>query len=160
MTAFRTGDELAETLHKALQIEEGFESVAQWEAYVNTQNDEFRKMVFQLLSDSARHKGLVEMMLSKVKVSSPRQSIPLKPRAFDFSGQEDQEVMDQLFKTENLMLNTYVLIKDGLTGGDLSHLIDPADKELFFGALNDLIRDEGIHASLVSSKRGKMVRIR
>jgi rubrerythrin len=160
MTIFRSGDELASMLRKALQIEEGFESVAQWEAYVSTQDDKFRTMLFQLLSDSERHKGLVEQMLSKVKVSNPKQAAPLSPKVFDFSGQEDQEVMDQLFKTENLMLNTYILIKEGLTSGELEKLIDPADKDFFLTTLSDLIREEGIHASLVSSKRGKMIRIR
>jgi hypothetical protein len=160
MTVFRTGDEFAETLQKALQIEEGFESVAQWEAYVSTQNDDFRKMIFQLLSDSARHKNLVEAMLSKVKVSNPKQSIPLKPRVYDFTGREDQEVMDQLLKIENLMLNTYLLVNEALIHGDLDSLIEPADKELFLGSLSVLIKDENTHASLVSSKKGKMIRIR
>lgn len=98
MTGFKTGDELAAMLKKVLQIEEGFESVAQWEAFVTTQNDEFRKMLFQLPSDSERHKGLVEEMLSKVKVSNSRVLTPIPPHVFDFSGKEDEEVMDQLSK--------------------------------------------------------------
>ncbi len=159
MAIFRTGDELVMSLKRALQIEEGFESIAQWEAYVTTQDDNFRRMMFQLLSDSERHKGLVEQMISRAHVSDPRQATPLSPRVIDFSGKEDQEVMDELFKTENLMLNTYLLIKEALTGGDIGQLIDPADEGFFSETLNNLIREEGIHASLVSSKRGKMVRI-
>ena len=160
MAIFRTGDELVMTLKKALQIEEGFESVAQWEAYVTTQDEDFRKMMFQLLSDSERHKDMVEQMISKVNASNPRLATPLSPRVFNFSGKEDQEVMDELFKTENLMLNTYVLIREALTAGDIDRLIDPSDREFFLRTLNDMIKEEGVHASLVSSKRGKMVRIR
>jgi hypothetical protein len=160
MTVFKTGDELAMALRKGLQIEEGFESVGQWEAYVNTQDDEFRKMMFQLLNDSERHKNMVEQMLSKVMVSNQKLALPLAPRVFDFSGKEDQEVMDQLFKTENLMLSTYSLIKEALTESKVENLMDPSDKEFFYSTLKELIKEEGIHRSLVSSNRGKMVRIR
>ena len=160
MAIFRTGDELVMSLKKALQIEEGFESIAQWEAYVTTQDDDFRRMMFQLLSDSERHKGLVEQLISRVYVSDPRPATSVSPRVINFSGKEDQEVMDELFKTENLMLNTYLLIQEALTEGDIDRLIDPADKGFFLDTLKDLIKEEGIHASLVSSKRGKMIRIR
>jgi hypothetical protein len=129
-------------------------------AYVSTQSADFRKMVFQLLSDSERHKDLCGQMLAKVKVTDPRHSAPLPPKVYDFTGMEDQEVMDALFKTENLMLSTYELVKESLTESDTSVLMDPSDLEFFQSTLDALIREEGIHASLVSSKRGKMVRIR
>jgi hypothetical protein len=160
MTDFRSGDELAAMLRKALQIEEGFESVAQWEAYVSTKDEDFRKMMFKLLSDSERHKDLVEQMLSRVKVSGPKMTGALAPRVFDFTGQEDQEVMDQLYKTENLMLTTYTLIKESLIESNVKEFIEPIDLEFILLTLSNLIKEEKIHATLVSSKRGKMVRIR
>ena len=160
MTIFRNGDDLIMSLKRALQLEEGFESVAQWEAYVNTEDEAFRRMMFRLLSDSERHADLVEQMISKVIASRTRQPTPLAPRVFDFTGMEDEEVMDQLYKTENLMLSTYVLIKEALTEGGIDNLIDPPDKQFFLKTLSDLIAEESIHASMVSSKRGKVVRIR
>lgn len=59
-----------------------------------------------------------------------------------------------------LMLNTYILIKDAVAGDSIGSFLDPADKEFYISTLADLIREETIHASLVSSNRGKMVRIR
>ena len=131
MTDFKSGDELAAMLKRALQILEGFESVAQWEAYVSTQDEDFRKLMFKLLSDSERHKNLVEQMLSKIKVSSPKQIMSLAPRLFDFTGKEDQEVMDELFKTENLMLNTYALIKESIVASNVKDFIEPADLSFY-----------------------------
>lgn len=96
MTRIRSADELANVLRKALQIEEGFETIAQWEAYVSTKNPDFQKMIFQMLSESENHKHLVEGMLARVKVTDPRNSMPLAPRTFNFSGKEDQEIMNEL----------------------------------------------------------------
>ena len=156
----QTGDELAELLKRALQIEDGFESVAQWEAYVVTKDHEFRRMIFQMLAESAKHKGMVGDLLKMVNVSDERQIAPLAPARFDFSGKEHLEIMDELYQTEVLMLDTYTLIKESLTGSNIDNILLKGRKEQFLKMLTELISDEGRHALMVSTHQGKMVRIR
>ncbi len=156
----RTGDELAELLKRALQIEDGYESVGQWEAYVKTKDHGFRRMIFEMLAESAKHKGMVTDLLKMVDVSTERQITPLAPTRFDFTGKEHLEVMDELYQTEMLMLDTYTLIRESLNGTDMETLLLPGQKESFLKMLTELISDEGRHASMVSTHRGKVERIR
>ncbi len=154
------GDELAELLKRALQIEEGFESVGQWEAYLVTKDRDFRRMLFKMLAESAKHKGMINDMIKMVNVSNPGELIPLSPTRFNFSGKEHLEIMDELYQTEVLMLDTYSLIRESLEGADMEELLLPGKKELFMKALDDLTVDEGHHAEMVSTHRGKVERIR
>jgi hypothetical protein len=156
----RSGDELAELLKRALQIEDGFESVSQWEAYLATRDRDFRAMIFQMLAESAKHKDMVSKLLKMVSVSDIRELTPLAPARFDFTGKEHLEVMDELYQTEILMLDTYTLIKQSLNGADVDKLLVPGQKEMFMKMLAELISDEGHHASMVSTHRGKVERIR
>jgi hypothetical protein len=160
MIIIKSGDELANLLRKALQIEEGLESVAQWEAYISAKNYKFRKMIFEMLSESEKNKSMIEEMLSKVKVSGPHEIRNIKPHAFDFEGKEDQEVMDELYQTELLMLNTYTLIREALVGVNLDEIIDIKDQESFMKTLNTLITTGEDHAAMASSHRGSVQRIR
>lgn len=77
MVEIRTGEELANFLRKALEIEAGFESVSQWEGYTNVKKDESRDVVFELISESEKHRILVETMISKIKMSPGSDSPPL-----------------------------------------------------------------------------------
>lgn len=155
-----TGDELAELLMRAQQIEEGFESVGQWEAYVRTKDHDFRRMIFHMLAETAKHKVMISDLLKMVSVSDRLQIVPLSPTRFDFSGREQLEVMDELFQTELLMQDTYSLIRESLSGADMDKLLLPGRKEPFLKVLNELESDEGHHASMLSGHRGKMERIR
>ncbi len=151
---------MADMLKRALQIEDGFESVAQWEAYVITKDHEFRRMIFEMLAESAKHKVILGGLLKMVRVSDPGAIAPLAPAHFDFAGKENLEIMDDLYQTEILMFDTYTLIKESLHGADIEKLLLPGHKEHFMKMLNDLISDEGRHATMVSSHRGHVERIR
>ena len=155
-----TGDELAELLMRAQQIEEGFESVGQWEAYVRTKDPEFRRMIFHMLAESAKHKVMIGDLLKMVSLSGQLQITSLSPTRFDFSGREQLEVMDELYQTELLMQDTYSLIRESLSGADMDKLLLPGRKEAFLKMLNELRSDEEHHATMLSSHRGKMERIR
>jgi hypothetical protein len=155
-----TGDELAELLMRAQQIEEGFESVSQWEAYVRTKDPEFRRMIFHMLAETAKHRAVIGDLLQMVSVSEQPRIVPLSPTRFDFSGREQLEVMDELYQNELLMQDTYSLIRESLSGSDVENLLRPGQKEQFLKLLNELESDEGHHASLLSGHRGKMERIR
>jgi hypothetical protein len=68
--------------------------------------------------------------------------------------------MDELYQTEVLMLDTYTLIKESLTGSNIDNILLKGRKEQFLKMLTELISDEGRHALMVSTHQGKMVRIR
>lgn len=155
-----TGDELADLLLRAQQIEDGFESVGQWEAYVKTRDPEFRRMIFHMLAESAKHKTIIGELLQMVSVSEQPRIAPLSPNRFDFSGREQLEVMDDLYQTELLMQDTYSLIRESVSSSDIEKLLRPGRKEPFLRLLKELESDEGHHASLLSSQRGKVERIR
>ena len=160
MILIKSGDELANLLRKALQIEESLESVAQWEAYISAKDYKFRKLIFEMLSDSEINKSMIEELVNKVKISGPRETRALLPHTFDFGGKEDQEVMDELYLTELLMLNTFTLIREALVGVNLDEFIDPKDQESFMKTLNALITKGEDHAAMASSHRGSVQRIR
>ena len=156
----QTGDELAELLARALQIEDGFESLGQWEAYVRTKDPEFRRMIFDMLGESTKHKRMIGDLLKMVIVSYHADIVPLSPTKFDFTGKEQLEVMDELYQTEVLMRDTYSLIGESIPVVDLGKLIIPGNEESFLKMLNELVSDESRHASIVSARRGKVERIR
>ncbi|MGD0818688.1 MAG: hypothetical protein ABR986_09890 [Methanomassiliicoccales archaeon] len=160
MVTVKNGDELAIMLTKALQIEEGIESVVQWEAYVSAKNYGFRKIIFDMFLESEKNKSMIEEMLIKVKITGTHKMRTLKPHVVDFSGRQDQEVMDELYHVEILMLNTYTLIHESLMGVDLDHIIDPQDQGFFLTTLSTLISNGEEHAAMASTHRGSVHRIR
>jgi hypothetical protein len=147
-------------LTKALQIEEGIESVVQWEAYITAKNYGFRKVIFDMFLESEKNKTLIEEMLSKVKISGRHKIRIVKPHVYDFSGRQDQEVMDELYHVEILMLNTYTLIHESLMGVDLDKFIDPQDQGFFLTSLNNLISVGEEHTAMASIHRGSVQRIK
>jgi hypothetical protein len=94
-----------------------------------------------------------------VKVTNARKMGTLRPHAFNFQGKEDQEVMDELYQTEVLMLNTYMLIREALMGVDLDEFIDPQDQGFFLTTLNTLITKGEDYVALASG-RGSVQRIK
>ena len=159
-TLIQTGDELADLLKRAQQIEDGFESVGQWEAYVRTKDPIFRRMIFHMLAESAKHKRMIGDLLRMVSVSDRSEIAPLSPARFDFSSKEQLEVMDELYQTEVLMRDTYTLIRESLPNIDMQTILLPGKEEPFMKMLNELVSDESSHASMMSEHRGKVERIR
>ncbi|NHW23560.1 MAG: DUF3500 domain-containing protein [Archaeoglobales archaeon] len=47
-------------LQKAYRLEAGFESEANFRGFIASLNDEQRKVLFKLISDSERHKSILE----------------------------------------------------------------------------------------------------
>ncbi len=132
-------------------METGFESVAQWEGYVAAKEDEFRQVLFELISDSEAHRKMVESLLEQVNATRSPSDLPLKPREITFRGKSDLEVMSQISKMETLMHNLYSDIKKVLAESDLGLILNEgADPESFLSTLDSLIRDEEKHMALVS----------
>jgi rubrerythrin len=156
LVEIRTGEELANFLRKALEIEAGFESVSQWEGYISVKMDEFRDVVFELISESEKHRILVETMISKIKMSPGSESPPLKSPVFNFKNKTEFEIMMDLLKYEKLAYDTYLNIKEALIDSNLSGLLDEKDVPFFFSTLDVLIRDEAEHSDHIANYVGHM----
>jgi hypothetical protein len=160
MVAFGTGDELVALLEKALEVEKAFETSAQWEAYVAAQTGEFQDMLFQMMAESQQHKMLVEQIIGKVRTARPVNLKEVQAREFNFKGRSDQEIMQELKRTEELMASTYRRIRDSILESDTSRYIDAADKVVVVQQLEFLISQEEMHTAMVSSSMGMVRRIR
>ncbi|MDH3364990.1 MAG: hypothetical protein OEM29_03155 [Thermoplasmata archaeon] len=161
LTAIILGDELAGFLHKALEIERAFETVAEWEGYVSVEKKEFKNVLFQLVSDSNGHGRTVESLLKMVHTGNDYGELPLQPRVFNFGGKNELEVMSEISRIENIMFDLYSNIREALQDSDFHKLlIDKDNAAPFMTALDGLIDDETRHLSLISKYVRKLDRLR
>jgi rubrerythrin len=155
----RTGEDLANFLRKALEIEAGFESVSQWEGYINVKKDEFRDVIFELISESEKHRNLVETMISKIRLSPRSEALPLHPHTFNFKNKTEFEIMMDLSKYEKLAYDTYFNIREALKHSNLDSLIEAKDVPFFFSTLDLLIRGEAEQSDHIANYVGRVERI-
>ena len=160
MVDIRTGQELASFLRKALEIEASFESVSQWEGYISIKKDEFRDVIFELISESERHRTLVESMISKVRVPPGSEALPLRIHAFDFKNKTEFEIMMDLSKYEKLAYDTYLNIRDALKRFNVEGYIETKDVPFFFSTLELLIREKSEHSDHIANYAASMERTR
>lgn len=160
MAGIRTGAELANFLRKALEIEMGFESVSQWEGYINVKKDDFRDIIFTLISESEKHRGLVEAMISKVKGPFGSKALPLQPHSFNFKNKVESEIMMDLSRYEKLAYDTYLNIREALQNSNIGSLVDEKDTPFFLSTLDVLIKEEANHTDLLTRYLGHVERIR
>lgn len=161
LVVIRNGDELAGLLRKAHEIESGFESVVQWEGYVNVADSEMRAVLFELISDSNEHRRIVESLLAMARTSKDAGGPPLQPRTFNFKGKSDIEVMNEIAKVEKVMFDMYSDIRSAVDASDLKSLVsDAEDAERFVSHLNTLVEGEAKHMAIVARYVRKVDRLR
>ncbi|OPY31097.1 MAG: hypothetical protein A4E32_02081 [Methanomassiliicoccales archaeon PtaU1.Bin124] len=159
MIQLRNRNELASLLKKGLEIERGFENLAQWEGYVQAKSDMFRSTLFTMISESEHHATMVTEMLDRLDL--PNQGTPpLRPQNFDFSTREEAEVMHELARNEKLVFDLYSNIRDSLIGSDTASWLSEEDREFMLGYLAELIEAEAEHMRLAARGVGKVERIR
>ncbi|MDH7509330.1 MAG: hypothetical protein QHH00_08065 [Methanomassiliicoccales archaeon] len=159
MVEIRTTDELLIFLQKALEIELSFETMSQWESYINLKKDEFRDVVFELISESEKHRAIVEELMSRVKMKNQREIPAIRPREFNFKNKTEFEIMMELSKYEKLAYDIYKNIYDALKKSDMKNLFD-GDPSSIFSTLDMLIKEESDHQSKIANYVGKVERIR
>lgn len=160
MVAIKSGDELADILDKALQIEMGFESTSIWEGYIEMKTTEMRDLLFILSSESHEHTKMIEKMLDMIKIESGRKSLPLQDRKFNFSNMNDQEILNELLKYDKLVLDIYIGIKEAIMESDSPMIIKDGHQDELFSILDHLIVDERKHVVLIEGYVGNIERIR
>jgi len=149
MAIFHTKGELINILRRALEIEKGFENLAQWEAYVQSKNDDFRNTIFTMISESEHHASMVEGMLKELGADLDGK-YGLKQMVFDFSGKDEKEILNELAKTEKLALDTYSNLKKTLVGTDTGTWLPQSSRGYIIDTLIQLILDEEHHCEIAN----------
>jgi len=157
----RTGDELTSFLRKAKEIEMAFETTVQWEGYIDVKKDEFRELLFKLISDSDRHNNNVDQLISMIKTEHEADTKQLAARTFNFKNKNEMEIMMEIGKYEKLIHDLYSNILDGCKNSNMRALLkDENNIPAFISMLEKLIMEEQGHMNLVSKYVGKIERIR
>jgi len=128
-------------LEKAYRVEAGFESEANFKAFLEVMDEEQKKVLFQLMSDSERHKTTLEDIAKNLGFQ-----IEKKVEEFKFS---DKRFFNEIYKLETSAKTLYeeMILKFGnLLGKDVERL-------------KELVKDEERHAKLVEKFVDKTLRI-
>ncbi len=83
---FRSGDELVMVIRGVKEIELAFEQDAQWEGYYGM--EKLRDVLIGLIVDSARHAGVVQALIDKVKMTSREKPPPYARKIVQLQEQE------------------------------------------------------------------------
>ncbi|MEM2120227.1 MAG: hypothetical protein QXR93_03980 [Archaeoglobaceae archaeon] len=128
-------------LEKAYRVEAGFESEANFKAFLEVMDEEQKKVLFQLMSDSEKHKTTLEDVAKNLGFQ-----IEKKVEEFKFS---DKRFFNEIYKLEISAKTLYeeMILKFGnLLGKDVERL-------------KELVKDEERHAKLVEKFVDKTLRI-
>ncbi|MEM4565528.1 MAG: hypothetical protein QXD49_02880 [Archaeoglobaceae archaeon] len=128
-------------LEKAYRVEAGFESEANFKAFLEVMDEEQKKVLFQLMSDSEKHKTTLEDIAKNLGIE-----IEKKVEEFKFS---DKRFFNEIYKLETSAKTLYeeMIFKFGnLLGKDVERL-------------KELVKDEERHAKLVEKFVDKTLRI-
>ncbi|MEM1579252.1 MAG: hypothetical protein QXK70_00370 [Archaeoglobaceae archaeon] len=128
-------------LEKAYRIEAGFESEANFRAFVEVMDEEQKRILFQLMSDSERHKVMVEEIAKNLGIE-----IEKRVEEFKFS---DKRFFNEIYKLENSARVIYEQI--------IQKFNNVLGKEV--EKLMELAEDERRHEKLVEKFVDKTLRI-
>ena len=155
-------DEFKSLLGRAYWLESQLELVTQWEAYMVFKKDEFREALFQISHDSENHKLILNKIFSKIEGLTPDEAIEyvqLKGKEFDFNGKWDEEIVTELLKHENLVLDIYTKLHDFSDANFIKQIWRDDDSDNFFKKLEFLITEEKKHVALLTPLAGKLERV-
>jgi len=160
MSEIRSGNELASLLIRANEIESAFENLSEWDAYVDVKGEEFREILFSLISESQKHKGIVNSMISMVNAGQDPTLVPLTPVRLDFRNKHELEIMNQIGRYERLAFDLYSDIREAIKKSDIKRLLHhESDAEAFISSLEKLVSDEREHVDLAEKSGGRVSRI-
>ena len=155
-------DELKSLLGKAYWLESQLELAMQWEAYMVFKKDEFREALFQISHDSENHKQILNNIFSKIEGLTPEEAleyVQLKGKEFDFNGKWDEEIITELLKNENLVLDIYTKLHDFSDANYVKQIWNDENPDNFFKRLEFLISEEKKHIALLTPLAGKLERV-
>lgn len=128
-------------LEKAYRVEAGFENEANFRAFLESIDDEKKKVLFKLISDSERHKVILQSIAKDL-------GFELSERAEEFRF-TDKRIFNEIYELELSAKSLYEQIAANF--GDLL-----GEK---IGLLRELAKEEEMHAKLVERFVDKTMRI-
>lgn len=128
-------------LEKAYRIEAGFEGEANFRAFIEVMDEEEKKVLFQLMSDSEKHKIMLEEIAKNL-------GIEIEKRAEEFKFSE-KRFFNEIYRLENSAKVVYEQIIQKF-GNILGKEVEK---------LKELAEDERRHEKLVEKFVDKTLRI-
>ncbi|MFN3383442.1 MAG: hypothetical protein ACK401_00930 [Archaeoglobaceae archaeon] len=128
-------------LEKAYRVEAGFESEANFKAFIETMDEEQKRVLFILIADSEKHKAMIEEIAKNLGIE-----IEKKVEEFDF---RDKRFFNEIYKIESSAKTLYeqmIQKFSDVLGNDVEKL-------------RELVKDEEKHAKLAEKFVDKTLRI-
>jgi rubrerythrin len=147
---FHSGLDLLAVLKKAREIERDFESIGEWEGYIENENQSVREGLLKIILDSQNHLEMVSSMISAVKV--PESSIPDDSGSVSFSFPEDSiiDALEKILDKDRLAFRLYSDIDEALHTSKVEDLLSEGAVPQFRKDLSYLIAAERNHIGLVA----------
>lgn len=160
MSEIRSAEELASLLIRAKEIESAFENLSEWDAYVDVKGEGFRETLFKLISESQKHKGIVNSLISMVNASQDPTLVPLIPARLDFKNKHELEIMNEIGKYEKLAFDIYSNLREAIRKSDIKQLLrHENDAEGFISSLEKLVSEEKEHVDIAAKSGGRVSRL-
>ena len=151
-----TKEELQFLLHKGLEIEKNFESMAAWKGFV-TVASYYRKIVLVLARESNRHALDLEKMLKTLGFELPTSEFIQE--IFNFEGMLDSEILHKIIRQDEIAADIYSELVEKTDPKLVMSLSGSDDTSFFYQTLKRIVEDEKRHVSMVKSLTATIMRI-
>lgn len=143
-------DELETLLGKMYWMEHSLEHTSNWEGYLEV-SDTGRNALFGIARDCKRHAGVVEGLASNIRgVDVDKIRNVGSERKFDFRGWDDEDIIAELLKYENIALDIYSRLHLLTARSLIEERWMGDDPEYYFTQLQKLINEEKRHIALLT----------
>ena len=149
-------EELQFLLHRALEIENDFESISIWKGFVSI-GSKYRPTVLTLARESHKHRLELEKLLKTLSLDAPTDEIPEQP--FNFEGMLDVEVLQKIVENDQIAADLYAELAKKTDPKLVAMLLGDENVSVFYDLLNGLVEDENRHVKMVKSVSGDIVRV-
>lgn len=142
--------ELLAMLKKAKEIERDFESISEWEGYIENKNESVRQGLMRIILDSQNHLEMVTSMMSTVKV--PESYIPEESgsTSFTFPNESMMQALEKILEKDRLAFDLYSDISENIVESKIENLVNERSVHQFRKNLSYLIAAENNHIRLVA----------
>ncbi|WP_340818876.1 hypothetical protein [Methanolobus sp. WCC4] len=151
------------TLEKLLQrmywIEAEMEQLGTWEARIELMDEDVSALE-TLSHDSDQHGDIIKKWLIKANINIPEEAPHGLPKhIFDFDGMAGPDMFRTIMKYEILAMNVYKDIKKAKPEVIKEILPDENDADEFLNDMEQLIKDEEMHADICKKQTGGFAKV-
>ena len=147
---FRSGLDLLVVLKKAREIERDFESLGEWEGYIESKDQSIREGLMKLILDSQNHFEMVSSMISAVKAPESSKSDDSASVSLSFPEESMAEALGKILENDKLAFKLYSEIDAALANSKVEDLLSEEAIPQFKKDLSLLIDAERSHVRIVT----------